>query len=75
MKKITKITETVDNWGGVDTYETPSEIKVYLEDPSYFSDDASFEFEENGNKGVCFIDDLIGQEVMVGEEVILVEEE
>ena len=75
MKKILKITETVDNWGGVDTYETPGEIKSYLEDPSYFSDDAAFEFEEDGKKGVCYIDDLIGQEVIVGEEIILVEAE
>jgi hypothetical protein len=52
MKRILKILETVDNWGGVDTYETPGEIKTYLEDPSYFSDDASFEFEEDGKKGV-----------------------
>lgn len=75
MKKILKIMETVDNWGGVDTYETPGEIKSYLEDPSYFSDDAAIEFEEDGKKGVCYIDDLIGQEVIVGEEIILVEGE
>ena len=74
MKKIIKITETVDNWGGVDTYATTSEVKSYLKDPAYFSDDAWIEYEENGNKGVCFIDDLIGHEVMVGEEIILVKE-
>ena len=75
MKKILKISEVVDNWGGVDTYETTEEIKSYLIDPAYFSDDATFEFEEDGKKGVCYIDDLIGQEVIVGEEIILVEEE
>jgi hypothetical protein len=74
MKNIIKITETVDNWGGVDSYVTTSELKSYLEDPAYFSDDAWIEYEENGNKGVCFIDDLIGHEVMVGEEIILVKE-
>jgi hypothetical protein len=75
MKKILKITEVVGNWGEIDTYETAGEIKAYLEDPSYFSDDASVSFEEFGNKGICFISDLFNEEVLVGEEIILVEEE
>jgi hypothetical protein len=74
MKKILKITETVDNWGGVDTYETPKDIKSFLEDPSSFSDDVTFEFVEDEKKGICFIDDLIGHEVMVGDDIILVGE-
>lgn len=72
MKRIIKITETVDNWGGVDSYQDTSQIMGYLKDPAYFSDDAWIEYEENGNKGVCFMDDLIGHEVMVGEEIIRV---
>ena len=74
MKKILKITETVDNWGGVDSYQEINQIKDYLKNPAYFSDDAWIEYEENGNRGVCFMDDLIGHEVMVGEEIILVKE-
>ena len=74
VKKILKITETVDNWGGVDSYQDTNQIKDYLKNPAYFSDDAWIEYEENGNKGVCFMDDLIGHEVMVGEEIILVKE-
>ena len=61
MKHILKISETVDNWGGQDFYETPAEIEGYLSDPSYFSDDASIEYEENGELGTCFMDDLIGE--------------
>ena len=75
MKHILKISETVDNWGGQDFYETPGEIEVYLSDPSYFSDDAVIEYEEDGERGVCFIDDLISEEVKVGDKIILVEED
>lgn len=75
MKQILKISETVDNWGGQDFYETPGEIEVYLSDPSYFSDDAVIDYEEDGERGTCFIDDLIGEEVKVGDKIILVEED
>lgn len=75
MKHILKISETVDNWGGQDFYETPAEIEVYLSDPSYFSDDALIDYEENGELGTCFIDDLIGEEVKVGEKIILIQED
>jgi hypothetical protein len=75
MKKIIKISETVDNWGGKDFYETPGEIEMYLSDPSYFSDDAVIDYEENGVKGSCFIDELIGEEVLIGERVLLIEED
>ena len=75
MKHILKISETVDNWGGQDFYETPAEIEVYLSDPSYFSDDAVIEYEEDGERGACFIDELVGGEVKVGDKIILVEED
>ena len=75
MKHILKISETVDNWGGQDFYETPEEIEGYLSDPSYFSCDASIEYEENGELGTCFMDELIGEEVKVGDKIILVEED
>jgi hypothetical protein len=75
MKTILKISETVDNWGGQDFYETPEEIETYLSDPSYWSDDAMIDYEENGEMGCCFIDELIGEEVNIGDKRILIEED
>lgn len=75
MKKILKITEVVGNWGEIDTYESVVEVKSYLEDPAYFLHDASVTFEEFGNVGICFVSDLIGHEVMIGEEIVLIEGE
>lgn len=74
MKKITRIVDVVDNWGGTEEYNTPQTIRIYLDDPSYWSDDALIHFEENGMKGRCSIDDILNQEVLVGDEVYLVEE-
>jgi hypothetical protein len=74
MKKIIQIKEVVDNWGN-ETFVTAShQIKKVLQDPESWTDDMMFLYELNGERGNCLIDDLIGQEVFVGNEVILVTE-
>ena len=74
MKRIIKIEDVVDNSGTIEEYNTPETIRIYLEDPSYWSDDALIRYEEDGIKGACFIDEIIDQEVLIGEEAFLVEE-
>jgi hypothetical protein len=74
MKKISKIVDVVDNWGGTEEYNTTETIRIYLDDPDYWSDDALVYFEENGVKGRCSIDDILNQEVLVGDEIYLLEE-
>lgn len=74
MKKILAIEETVDNWGNTERVITPGEILEYLTDPATWSDDLILTFEEDSQKGVCFIDDLIGEKVLVGDEVLTVKE-
>lgn len=74
MKKILKIVDVIDNWGGTEEYNTPETIRIYLDDPDYWSDDALIYFEENGVKGRCCIDDILNEEVLIDGEVYLVEE-
>lgn len=74
MKKILKIVDVIDNLGGTEEYNTPETIRIYLDDPDYWSDDALIYFEENGVKGRCCIDDILNEEVLIDEEVYLVEE-
>ncbi len=74
MKKIIQIKETVDNWG-TETYVTSAHlIKKVLEDPEVWNDDMVFTYDMNGERGICLIQDLIGQEVIVGNEIVLVKE-
>ena len=75
MKNILKISDVVDNRGRTDVYMGKVQIKLYLDDPGYWSDDAIIEYEEDGEKGICFIDDIVGQEVLIEDEVYLVEED
>lgn len=74
MKRIIQITEVIDNLGGVEYISSSKVIKKILEDPACWSDDMIFTYEMNGGRSVCFIDDLVGQEVIVGNEIILVQE-
>jgi hypothetical protein len=74
MKKILKIVDVIDNLGGTEEYNTPETIRIYLDDPDYWSDDALIYFEENGVKGRCCIEDILNEEVLIDEEVYLVEE-
>ena len=74
MKTIIKIVDVIDNWGGTEEHTTPQEIRMYLDDPGYWSDDATFHYIEDGEAGICFIDDILNTEVIVGDEVYNVEE-
>jgi len=74
MKRIIQIAEVIDNYGDVQYDTSTKGIKKTLQDPEYWTDDLSFTFEMNGERGICSIDDLIGQEVIVGNEVILVQQ-
>ena len=74
MKKIIQVKEVVDNWG-TETFVTAAhQIKKVLQDPEVWNDDMNFLYEMNGERGICVIDDLIGQEVLVGNEVVLIKE-
>lgn len=74
MKRILKIVDVIDNSDGVEEYNTHATIGIYLDDPDYWSDDALIYFEENGYSGRCSIDDILNQEVLVGDQIYLVEE-
>lgn len=74
MKRILKIVDVIDNLDGVKEYNTHATIGIYLDDPDYWSDDALIYFEENGYLGRCSIDDILNQEVLVGDQIYLVEE-
>jgi carbamoylphosphate synthase small subunit len=74
MKRIIQVSEVIDNYGEVQYDTSAKGIKQTLQDPECWTDDLTFTYEMNGERGVCFIDDLIGQEVIVGNEVILVQE-
>lgn len=77
MKEIYQITETVDNWGGTEKYTSSTEkgtdiIMSYLTNEEEWTDDVIIEFRENGNLGQCFIDDIVGEVVLVkGKEVTI----
>ena len=74
MKKIIQVKEIVDNWGTERFVTASHQIKKILQDPEVWNDDMNFLYEMNGERGICVIDDIIGQEVLVGNEVILVKE-
>ena len=71
MINITYYTETLDNWGRTESSTKPDVIKRVLQTPDEFSDDMQFEDKEGR---IYFIDDLIGQEIQVGEEIFTVTE-
>jgi hypothetical protein len=67
--KIVYYRETLDSFGRSESSMKPAIIAAVLKDPDNFTDDMMFEAEG----GMIFaIDDLVGQEVQVGEEVIRV---
>jgi len=74
MKRIIQVSEVIDNYGEVGYISLSKAIKKILEDPECWTDDLTFTYEMNGERGICFIDDLVGQEVIVGNEIILVQE-
>lgn len=74
MKRIIQVKEVIDNYGDVQYDTSAKGIKETLRDPECWTDDLIFTYEMNGERGICSIDDLIGQEVIVGNEVILIQE-
>jgi hypothetical protein len=59
------------HWGKTETTTDHNEILNYLKDPECFTEDEKFQ-DENGN--AYSIDDLIGKEVEVGNQKIIVNE-
>jgi len=61
----------VSNTSRTQTIKNFKEIKAYLLDPDWWTDDVTFKGKEGE---LYFIDDLIGQKVRLGKEIISVEE-
>jgi len=74
MKTIVKMTWPTSNSGDEDTTDVGKEIKEYLSNPDDWDDDTYFGYTEGSVYGICYIDDLIGNEVKVGNEIIKVNE-
>ncbi len=62
MIKITYYEEVIDNWGRTESSSNPDNIAAVLRNDSEWSDDMRF---EDANGRVYFIDDLIGQTVLL----------
>jgi len=62
MIKITYYEEVIDNWGRTESSSNPDSIAAVLRNDSEWSDDMHF---EDANGRVYFIDDLIGQTVLL----------
>jgi hypothetical protein len=71
VKMLTPPMNSDANRGKLDTVEDLEEIKTYLTDPESFTDDDVF-IDDKGAE--YFIDDLIGKNVKIGKETILVNE-
>lgn len=74
MKKITHIIQKPYNHLGEECIDSVGEITNYLTDDLSWSDDDFIHFESDGIKGSCQIDELMGEEVQVGENIILITE-
>jgi len=68
---IVKMTEVIDNWGREEVTENAEEIAKVLKDPETWTDDITFT-DQTGI--IYFIDDLIGETVMVGDTCIYITE-
>ena len=71
VKMLTPPASSEANRGKLDEVEDEKEISAYFNDPESFTDDEVF-IDTEGNE--YSIDDLIGKNVIVGKEKILVEE-
>ncbi len=69
--KIIYYHETIDSWGRSESSFKPHIIAEVLKDTENFTDDMTF---EDDRKRRYSIDDLIGKEVQVGEEIFTVED-
>jgi hypothetical protein len=75
MKTIVKMTWPTGNSAGQeDSTDVGKEIKDYLSKPEDWDDDTYFGYTEGNVYGICYIDDLIGEKIKVGNEIIEVNE-
>lgn len=71
MKEVYQILEVLDNWGGEQYFTSGKIIKDFLTDKESWTDDVTiYVKDQDGNTSTCFIDDLLGTEVIVEGEVV-----
>jgi len=61
--------EVLDNWGRTESSREPEQLKSVLLNVEGFTDDMTFE-DNTGH--IYFIDELIGHQVKVGEDIFVV---
>jgi hypothetical protein len=61
--------EALDNWGRTESSRDPERLKEVLQTIEEFTDDMTFE-DNTGH--VYFIDELIGHQVKIGDDVFIV---
>lgn len=69
--EIVYYSEVIDNWGRTESSQKPNLIKDILKDEAAWTDDLTFE-DKQGN--VYYVDDLVGKQVKVGNEVFTIKE-
>ena len=74
MKSIKHIIQNPYNHLGQERIDSVDEVAKYLTDALSWSDDDFIHFESDGVKGCCQIDELLGEEVQVGQSIILITE-
>jgi len=66
---IVYYSEVLDNWGRTESSREPEQLKSVLLNVEGFTDDMTFE-DNTGH--IYFIDELIGHQVKVGEDIFVV---
>ncbi len=66
---IVYYSEVLDNWGRTESSREPEQLKSALLNVEGFTDDMTFE-DNTGH--IYFIDELIGHQVKVGEDIFVV---
>ena len=66
---IVYYSEVLDNWGRTESSREPEQLKSVLLNVEGFTDDMTFE-DNTGH--IYFIDELIGHQVKIGEDIFVV---
>ncbi len=66
---IVYYSEVLDNWGRTESSREPEQLKSVLLNVEGFTDDMTF---EDNTRHIYFIDELIGHQVKVGEDIFVV---
>ena len=66
---IVYYSEVLDNWGRTESSREPEQLKSVLLNVEGFTDDMTFE-DNTGH--IYFIDELIGHQVKIGDDVFVV---